>query len=677
MTTVAIAQARMGSARVPGKVMRNLHGRPVLRWTIDALRQAAGIDRVILATSTLPADDVIADYCKSSGIECYRGSETDVLDRYYQAAMRAGADVVLRLTCDCPLLDPQVIGEVVRLREIESADYASNVDPPTYPDGLDVEVFTWDALEIAWREASRHSDRDTVTQYISRNRSRFKVVNATCPVPGLGKERWVLDTEDDWQFINTLVGKLSSAPTSYLRVLSVLDKNPELRKLNGDGVRNERFLAGLAEEELGLRSFEYSRRLLERSKAVIPFGAQTFSKSYLQFPEGAAPLYASHADGARIFDVDGNDYLDLVSAILPVVLGYRDPDVDQAIRHQLNQGISLSLATELEAELAELLCTIIPCAEMVKFGKTGTDVTTAAVRLARAYTGRNIVALSGYHGWADWSMAPTDRNLGIPEEVRRLSVRIPYGDPAQTLFILDRHMTDVAAIVVEPNDQPTYLQWLRQVCDERGIVLIFDEVITGFRYALGGAQKLFGVTPDLATFGKAMANGMPLSAVVGRKDIMRKAEPPNNIFFSGTMFGETLSLAASLATIEKMQRENVIDHLWQMGLSMNRVALNAIESWDLGHYIKMGGLAPRRTITIQGDDVVSADKIRTIFLSMMAEQGVLVINSHNISFAHREHDLVRLRKAYDDTCGCIRCMLDNGGFEEVVPTGAAPLRATA
>jgi len=194
---------------------------------------------------------------------------------------------------------------------------------------------------------------------------------------------------------------------------------------------------------------------------------------------------------------------------------------------------------------------------------------------------------------------------------------------------------------------------------------------------LGGAQKLFGVTPDLATFGKAMANGMPLSAVVGRKDIMRKAEPPNNIFFSGTMFGETLSLAASLATIEKMQRENVIDHLWQMGLSMNRVALNAIESWDLGHYIKMGGLAPRRTITIQGDDVVSADKIRTIFLSMMAEQGVLVINSHNISFAHREHDLVRLRKAYDDTCGCIRCMLDNGGFEEVVPTGAAPLRATA
>src|SRR6202521_6107103 len=240
--TVAIAQARMQSTRTPGKVLRNLGGQPVLQWTIDALNAATGIDQVVLATSLLPADDVIAKYCGRANIEHFRGSEDDVLDRFYQCAKQYNADIILRLTCDCPFLDPTVISQVVKLREMTNASYASNVDPPSYPDGLDVECFTFAALESAWKEAVRHSDRDCLPQYISRNRHRFKSVNLTCPLPGLANERWVLDTEADYKFCERLVSerKDDTKIMSYVEILSILDKYPEIRNIN-PGIRNERF----------------------------------------------------------------------------------------------------------------------------------------------------------------------------------------------------------------------------------------------------------------------------------------------------------------------------------------------------------------------------------------------------------------------------------------------------
>ena len=523
MKTIAIIQARMGSTRLPGKVMMDLSRSPVLWWSHRAASLARGIDEVIIATSTLPADDVIADWCKKERISCFRGSESDVLDRFYRCARAHEADVILRLTGDCPLLDFQVITEVVMLRKMTGVDYASNVDPPTYPDGLDVECFTYDALAEAWKEATRPTDRDCVTQFISRNRLRFKAANLTCPLPGLAKERWVLDTAEDYAFCQEVAKRLSWS-VSYLDILDILDKEPELRKINEKWTRNERFYSALSQEDRPKRSFARSNALLARSLKTIPFGSQTFSKSHIQFPAGRSPLYVTHADGAYIYDVDGNDYVDLVNAVLPVVLGYRDPDVDSAIRDQLNRGISFSLASDREVELSELLCKHIPCAEMVKLGKTGTDVTSAAIRLARAYTGRDHIAVGGYHGWQDWSMGPTDRNLGIPLDTRKLSHRI---DPDGTIHCSPSRL---AAIIVEPNELG-HLTKLREFCTQHGIVLIFDEIITGFRYGLGGAQKLFGVTPDLACFGKAMANGMPISALVGRRDIMNLCEPPNNIFY--------------------------------------------------------------------------------------------------------------------------------------------------
>lgn len=679
--TIAIAQARMGSTRLPGKVLFNLGGKPVLRWTYDALKAAHGIDEVVIATSTLPQDDAIAQYCALNNMNCFRGSESDVLERFYQCAVAYGAQVVLRLTCDCPFLDSHVVSEVVRLRSLKEVAYASNIDPPTYPDGLDIECFTFDALFAAYKEATRLSDRDCVTQYIVRNRDRFPAANLSCPLPGLEKERWVLDTEDDYKFCHEIASYLGRN-INYLEILRILDIFPHLREINGKGVRNERFFEAIHTEEKPVPSFERSEKWLAHARNLIPFGSQTFSKSYLQFPPGASPLYVSHADGARIFDVDGNDYVDLVNAILPVVLGYRDPDVDRAIKDQLDNGISFSLATKLEAELAEDLCQLIPCAEMVKFGKSGTDVTTAAIRAARAYTGRDFIVATGYHGWADWSMITTTRNNGIPHTnlpgtYEPINRRLDYGDSEAFEKWFKSEGDRTAAIIVEPEGNAEFLRWLRLMCDKHGIILIFDEVITGFRWALGGAQKFYNVTPDMATFGKAMANGMPLSAVVGKREIMKVFEPPNNIFYSGTMFGETLSLAASLATIKKMQRENVIQHLWKVGADISLEMDKLLDKHGLNEVIKVSGEFPRRFVTFHDDVTATSNQIRTLFMQSMIEHGVLIIGSNNVSYSIKEPEMKRIFSAYDATFELIRCGLDMNGIKDMIGEEAAvvsPLR---
>lgn len=640
MKTVAIIQARMGSTRLPGKVLMSLDSSysmaTTLGWCYRACNATPGIDATWIATSTELADGDItrwADYHLIPNV--FRGSETDVLSRYMGAAVESKADVILRLTSDCPFLDPQVIGAVVRLQKQTGADYVSNVDPRTYPDGLDVECFTREVLFAAHAEATRPIDRDTVTYWIQRNQSRFPAESLINPIPGLENERWVLDTREDYEFCKAIAARWPwhKGPPSQLDILGILDKEPELRKLNSGHVMNERFYDALAEEPVYSRTFSRSSSLLARAEKYIPTGTQTFSKSKLQFPQ-PSPLFLTHGQGALVWDVSGNEFVDCVSALLPNILGYRDPDVDGAIRRQLARGISFSLATELEAELAETLCRLIPCAEMVRFGKTGTDATTCAVRLARAFTGRDRVLIcEGYHGWADWSV---ERNTGVPIGVRSYTDRCKIGSNLHTL-------TNYAAIIIEPETNPEYLKYLREYCDKTGCILIFDEVITGFRFDLGGAQKLYEVTPDLACFGKAMANGMPLSAVVGRRDIMKRMEPPDNIFYSGTFFGETLSLAASIATIKKMEKERAIQKLWITGFDLRVAAANIIKHHRLEEHITFQGMEPLVRLKFKDD------KIAALFRKEMIATGTLIIASHNICAAHGPSEIKRVLKSYDHT----------------------------
>lgn len=655
---VAVIQARMGSTRLPGKVLMDLGGMPVLAWVIRACKAAPGVDEVWVATSTEPADDQIEDACHRFNVQCYRGSETDVLQRMYGCAIAAWATHVIRITGDCPLIDPQVIGGVVRLmKDTPGCHYASNVSPRTYPDGLDVQMMSISALVESQSKVTRPIDRDCVTTWIERNRSRFPAETLICPIPNMQNERWVLDTKEDYDFCRAVVDDWpwEKGPPSMLDILGILDASPMIRTLNERGVMNERYFDALAEEPIYARSYARSQEAFERAVKTIPLGAQTFSKSYLQYPQ-PSPLFLSHGDGALVWDIDGNEYVDVVSALLPVVLGYRDPDVDAAVRRQLNSGVSFSLATELEAELAETLCRIIPCAEAVRFGKTGTDVTSAAIRASRAFTGRDRVLIcGGYHGWQDWSV---ERNIGVPEEVRALTWRL---DLAQTEELAPGSgwFDQFAAIIIEPECGASLLRRLREIADRHGNVLIFDEIITGFRYHLGGAQTLYGVTPDLATFGKAMANGMPLSAVVGRKDIMAKFAPPDNIFYSGTFFGETLSLAASIATIKKMEQKNVVEKLRQTGMQLYLAASEMVSSLELPpSAIRFRGPASFQRILF-GDD-----KIAALFRKEMISSGTLIVGSHNVSYAMGENEVWRILKSYEHTLPIIKEALEKGNIDQ-------------
>jgi len=642
MSVTAVIIARMGSTRLPGKVLMPLLGRPVLDWVHHAIRETPGIDNVIVATTILPADNVIEQWCRRQGVACFRGSQNDVLARVAGAVREvAGTTVVVRVTADCPFLDPEVIGAVVRLRTMTGCSYASNISPRTWPDGLDVEAFTIEALFAAEAEAWRPIDRECVTTWIERNRSRFPAETVICPLPGLHTERWVLDTERDYDFCQRIAAQAGLAP-SYLAILRALDRHPELREINGHHPCNERYHETIAEEPLFPRWYYRSQDLFEKASRLIPLGAQTFSKSHVQFRQ-PSPLFLSHGTGGLVCDIDGNEYVDLVSALLPNVLGYRDPDVDVAIRRQLASGISFSLATELEAQLATTLTRLIPCAEMVRFGKNGTDVTTAAVRLARAFTGRDqVLVCGGYHGWNDWSIAGTDRDLGVPGTVKDLTTRVPFGE-------MPRKPIEYAAIVVEPEADPAYLHALRDYCNATGALLIFDEVITGFRFDLGGAQKRYGITPDLATFGKAMANGMPLSALVGHADIMRRLEPPNPcVFFSGTFGGETLSLAAAIATIDKLERCKVIDHLYDVGAQLYVHAVQLLGINGLEELISFDGEPPLIRLKFRDQDVAA------MFRREMISSGTLIIGSHNVCYAHGPHEVERVYKSYEHTFKVMR-----------------------
>lgn len=398
-------------------------------------------------------------------------------------------------------------------------------------------------------------------------------------------------------------------------------------------------------------SSRYEKSELQLAKALktIPLASQTFSKSITQYPLGASPLFIAKGSGDRVVDVDGNEYIDFVNALASITLGYCDSDIDKAVIAQLQNGVSFSLPHCLEAEVAEKIVKLVPCAEKVRFAKNGSDATSGAIRIARAYTGRDHVAVCGYHGWQDWYIGTTSRDLGVPKATQALTHKFAYNDIASLEKLFEEKSGLIAAVILEPMNvefpNKEFLQQVKSIAHKHGAVLIFDETITGFRYSIGGAQEYFGVTPDLATFGKGLANGYPLSAVAGKSEIMQKME---DVFFSGTFGGETLSLAAASAVLDKLQSHNVIDEIAAKGDWLLTELNSLIERFELDSIFSTAGHPSWSFLVIS--DGLSADsfKLKTLFMQEMFERGILTLGSHNLSFAHSKESLEYLIKVYED-----------------------------
>jgi len=414
-----------------------------------------------------------------------------------------------------------------------------------------------------------------------------------------------------------------------------------------------------------MKKFDKSTAQLSRAELSIPLGSQTFSKSKTQYPVGISPLYASKSKGAYLWDIDGNKYIDLVNSLAAVTLGYGDKGLEKSILKQLKLGVSLSLPTKIESEVAELIIELVPSAEMVRFSKNGSDATSAAIRLARAFTGRDQIVACGYHGWHDWYIGTTSRNKGIPTTVSALTHNFQYNNIESLKSALSLNEGKVAAVIIEPmNDtypQPGFLEEVQVLATKAGAVLIFDEVITGFRFSEGGAQKLFNITPDLATFGKGIANGFPLSAVVGRREIMKEME---HVFISGTFGGELLSLAAARYVLKKHQKNEICGDLVNKGDVLSEFTNKLIDSFGLSNVVSLSGHPTWKFLRWNGVDEYSAAEIKTFFMQEIFQEGVLVLNSHNISQAHDKKIIIKIIDAYSKVFGKIEKAIGQGSLRE-------------
>jgi glutamate-1-semialdehyde 2,1-aminomutase len=410
-----------------------------------------------------------------------------------------------------------------------------------------------------------------------------------------------------------------------------------------------------------------SEQLLERALKSIPLGSQTFSKSKTQYPYGASPYFIQRAKGSRVWDVDGNEYVDFINSLAAITLGYSDPDVDAAVKAQLDEGIIFSLPHPIEMQVAEEMVKLIPCAEMVRFGKNGSDATAGAIRLARAFTRRDHVAVGGYHGWQDWYISTTPRNLGVPQATRDLSHTWTYNNLESLERLFKEYPGQIAAVILEPMNmevpKPGFLESVKDLVHKHGAVLIFDETVTGFRYAIGGAQQHFGVTPDLATFGKGLANGYPVSAVTGRADIMRLME---EVFFSFTFGGETLSLTAALATMRKLQAEPVTETMYSQGGKIIEGLQARIKSAGAEDFLSVAGNPTWSFLAIKDTPTHSQWQIKTLFLQEMFARGILIIGTHNMSYAHSDEDLNKLMQAYDEVLPILAEGVRSGKIEAML-----------
>lgn len=646
---IAIIQARMGSARLPGKSLMKIEGKPLIWHVINRVKQSKYVEQVGLATSERPQNKPLMKEAVKAGAKAFAGDEDDVLDRFYKAAKKFGAkdsDILIRINGDCPLIDPEIIDNNIKTFIDRKADYVNS--GLSFPDGVgDSEVFSFKSLEKAWKNTTG-SDREHVTPYFWKNPNIFKIEIIE------NKEdfsKYVFSVDHKAQFeavkkiYKGLYKKKNNNGIFHMKeIIEFVNKNPEVYDMTKKIDRSCPIQHVRDQNKL---KYAKSLALLKRAKEVTPCAAQTYSKCYRYYCENAAPAFMERGKGSHVWDVDGNEFIDFVGALGAITVGYNNAEINNAILSQLKKGIAFSQPTSLEVELAEKLIKIIPSAEMVRFVKNGSDATAAAVRLARAYTGRDIIAVCGYHGYQDWYIGSTENDRGIPDVVKSLIKKFDYNDFESLNKIFEENKGKVAGVILEPiqdnGPENRFLEKIKELTHKNGAILIFDEVVTGFRVHLSGAQGLYNVIPDLTALGKGMGNGLPISAVAGKKELLKLIE--EGAFISTTHGGEALSLAGSLATIKILERKESFKHLWKIGKKLRQNLDKIIMEKGLTDIVEIKGLDIEILPVFKKTGSLSSYDLLSVYQQTMIEQGILVLTFHNLCLAHTEKDIDKYLEA--------------------------------
>ncbi len=640
----------MGSTRLPDKVMKPLNGRPMIEVLLRRLARAKAIDQIIVATSTSERNAPLAAHVRGLGYACECGSENDVLDRFVKAAGKHQADIVVRVTGDCPLVDPELVDEVVQRFKAADVEYLSNINPPTFPDGLDVEVMAYAALERAQRETDKQFDHEHVTPYL-RGSGKFKT-GSLRHAEDLSTLRWTVDEQADLTVMENIFRHFHPRTDfTWSEVLQLQRSKPALFAGNQQITRNEG-------EKLGS-----GQKLWKRAKRVIPGGNMLLSKRAEMFLPERWPTYFSQAKGCAVWDLDGNKYLDVsIMGVGTNILGFGHAAVDDAVRATVNAGNMSTFNCPEEVYLAEKLVEIHPWAQMVRLGRTGGEANAIAIRIARAATGKDKVAICGYHGWHDWYLSANladDANLdghllpglqpnGVPRSLRGSVLPFRYNNYSEFETLVNTHDIGVVKMEVFRNQEPQdrFLHRIRELCTRRGIVLIFDECTSGFRETFGGLHKKYGVDPDMATFGKAMGNGYSITAIIGKREVMEAAQTS---FISSTFWTERIGPAAALATLSFMEQNRTWETITHIGLGIR-------ERWQgladkHGLKISHWGLPALTGFSFQSPTALA---YKTLISQEMLAKGFLAGNSVYVCTEHTPAILDRFFAELDPVFAQIR-----------------------
>lgn len=630
MKVVAIVQARMGSTRLPNKVMKTIGGIPMIELLLARLAKSKEIDQIVLATSTDDRNTPLVEHVQSLGFTCVRGSEADVMERYLMAARQVQADIVIRITGDCPIIDPELVDQAVVQFKSKNVDYLSTVAPATYPDGLDTEVFTLKALERAAQESQDPFDHEHVTPYL-RKPGLFKT-DTLIHSEDLSGLRWTVDEPADFEVISQVFAHFApDIHFSWTKVLELQRSQPELFASNHKIIRNEGASMGTGQ------------KLWKRAKAVIPGGNMLLSKRAEMFLPEQWPAYFSKAKGCQVWDLDGNRYTDMsIMGIGTNILGYGHEEVDAAVRQTVDTGNMSTFNCPEEVYLAEKLVEIHPWADMARLARSGGEANAIAIRIARAASGRDKVAVCGYHGWHDWYLSANlgdDENLaghllpgldpkGVPQNLRGTVFPFNYNNYPELEKLVNTHDIGVIKMEVVRNMGPedNFLHKVRQLATDRGIVLIFDECTSGFRETFGGLHKKYGVEPDMAMFGKALGNGYGITATIGRRGVMEAAQ---STFISSTFWTERIGPTAALKTLEVMERVKSWETITQTGLNIRERWQQLADKHGLG--ISHWGLPALTGYTFQSDNALA---YKTLITQEMLAQGYLASNCVYVSTEH-------------------------------------------
>ncbi len=658
LNKVLIIQARLDSSRFPEKILKKIGAKESISLQIERLKRSKLVDKIVLAIPDEKINAPLVKIAQKLNVNYFLGNKLNVLDRYYKASKEHEADIVIRSTGDCPFIDPYLVDKLIKKFLKHKFDYVTNTNPPTFPDGLDIEVFSFKMLELAWVKAKTLDEKEHVTPFLRKSSSvkkyNFAKKNNT------SNFRLTLDEPEDLDVLNKTLKGMKKKNFNYQDIDKFIIKNKKVFKLNKSFSRNEG------------KDMSEGQKIWRRAKRVIPGGVMLFSKNPDLYLPNYWPSYYKKTKGCFIWGLDNQKYTDLsIMGIGTNILGYNRKEVDKKVKEAISDGNMSTLNSPQEVYLAEKLIQLHPWAKMVRFARSGGEANAIAIRIARAASGKDNIAICGYHGWHDWYLSanlqsPNNLNnhlmsnlkiKGVPKNLKNNVYSFEYNDLSKLKKLINTKNIGIIKMEVSRNDESknSFIKKVRTIANQKNIILIFDECTSGFRETFGGLHKKYGVDPDMAMFGKALGNGYAITAVIGKKEIMEACQ---KTFISSTFWTERIGSVAALETLKVMERTKSWITISESGKYIKSKWKKLSKKHNLPITIRGINALPNFSFNSKNNII-----FKTFLTQEMLKNNILASNSIYVSTCHTKNILRKYFVNLDKIFNTISREYDNKNFE--------------